>query len=172
MTAWPRTDANLILVFEILLMSAFLIMNATDALLFANSADHYTVSFSDPVSQYFQFLFNGMENSTLILVERFAWWFHILGILVFLNYLFYSKHLHILLAFPNTFFANLNVKGQFNNLESVTKEVKLMMDPDADPYAAPLEGAEEKFGASDVFDLNWVQLMNAYSCTECGKVYR
>ena len=171
MTSWPRTDANLILIFEILLMSAFLIMNATDAMLVANSADHYTVSFSDPVSQYFQFLFNGMENSTLILVERFAWWFHIVGILIFMNYVLISKHLHIFFAFPSTYFANLNNLGQFDNLESVTKEVKLMMDPNADPFAAVPEGASppQSFGAKDVTDLNWVQLLNAYSCTECGR---
>ena len=171
MTSWPRTDANLILIFEILLMSAFLIMNATDAMLVANSADHYTVSFSDPVSQYFQFLFNGMENSTLILVERFAWWFHIVGILIFMNYVLISKHLHIFFAFPSTYFANLNNLGQFDNLESVTKEVKLMMDPNADPFAAAPEGASppQSFGAKDVTDLNWVQLLNAYSCTECGR---
>ena len=171
MTSWPRTDANLILIFEILLMSAFLIMNATDAMLVANSADHYTVSFSDPVSQYFQFLFNGMENSTLILVERFAWWFHIVGIFIFMNYVLISKHLHIFFAFPSTYFANLNNLGQFDNLESVTKEVKLMMDPNADPFAAAPEGTSppQSFGAKDVTDLNWVQLLNAYSCTECGR---
>ena len=171
MTSWPRTDANLILIFEILLMSAFLIMNATDAMLVANSADHYTVSFSDPVSQYFQFLFNGMENSTLILVERFAWWFHIVGILIFMNYVLISKHLHIFFAFPSTYFANLNNLGQFDNLESVTKEVKLMMDPNADPFAAAPEAVSppQSFGAKDVTDLNWVQLLNAYSCTECGR---
>ena len=171
MTSWPRTDANLILIFEILLMSAFLIMNATDAMLVANSADHYTVSFSNPISQYFQFLFNGMENSTLILVERFAWWFHIVGILIFMNYVLISKHLHIFFAFPSTYFANLNNLGHFDNLESVTKEVKLMMDPNADPFAAAPEGASppQSFGAQDVTDLNWVQLLNAYSCTECGR---
>ena len=98
---------------------------------------------------------------------------HIIGILCFLNYLYYSKHLHILLAFPNTYFAKLTPKGQFTNVESVTKEVMMMMDPNVDPFAAPAEGAEEeevaKFGASDVTDLNWVQLMNSYSCTECGR---
>lgn len=108
----------------------------------------------------------------LILIERSAWWLHIMGILVFLNYLYYSKHLHILLAFPNTWFANLNPPGQLSNLQSVTNEVKLMMDPEADPYAAPAETDSkvvEKFGASDVSDLSWVQLMNAYTCTECGR---
>ncbi|MGB5461807.1 MAG: (Fe-S)-binding protein, partial [Aureibaculum sp.] len=102
-----------------------------------------------------------------------AWWLHIAGILIFLNYLYYSKHLHILLAFPNTYYANLNAKGKLDNLESVTNEVKLMMDPNTDPFAAPAESesseAVEKFGAEDIMDLNWVQLMNAYTCTECGR---
>lgn len=171
MTAWPRTDANLILVFEILLMSAFLIMNATDSLLIAAGAEHYTTSFSNPISQYFQFMFIGLETATLITVERFTWWFHIIGILAFMNYVLISKHLHIFFAFPSTYFANLNPLGQFTNLESVTNEVKLMMDPNADPYAAPPADAPapESFGAKDATDLNWVQLLNAYSCTECGR---
>ena len=171
MTAWPRTDANLILVFEILLMSAFLIMNAADSLLIAAGAEHYTTSFSNPISQYFQFLFSGLETSTLVLIERFTWWFHIIGILGFMNYVLISKHLHIFFAFPSTYFANLNPLGQFTNLESVTNEVRLMMDPNADPYAAPAVDAPatESFGAKDATDLNWVQLLNAYSCTECGR---
>ena len=171
MTAWPRTDANLILVFEILLMIAFLLMNATDSILFLRGDSHYTVAFSNPISQYFQFLFSGLETSTLVFIERFAWWFHIIGILGFINYVLISKHLHIFFAFPSTYFANLNPLGQFANLESVTNEVKLMMDPNADPYAAPLTDAPvpESFGAKDATDLNWVQLLNAYSCTECGR---
>lgn len=112
------------------------------------------------------------------MIERSAWWLHIVGILFFLNYLYYSKHLHILLAFPNTYYGKLEAKGKLNNLDSVTQEVMLMMDPDADPYAAPAEDLPageagmtepEKFGASDVTDLNWVQLLNAYTCTECGR---
>ena len=104
-------------------------------------------------------------------IERTAWWLHIAGILIFLNYLYYSKHLHILLAFTNTYYGRLTPNGQLDNLESVTKEVKLMMDPDADPYATPEDSAAEveKFGASDVFDLNRIQLLNAYTCTECGR---
>ena len=166
MKGWPKMDGNIILYFEMVLMTLFLVMNATDA-------PFQNVGIGNPVSQFISPLFDGFSLEALHVIERSAWWIHILGILVFLNYLFYSKHLHILLAFPNTFFANLNVKGQFNNLESVTKEVKLMMDPDADPYAAPLEGTEEevpeKFGASDVLDLNKMQLLNAYTCTECGR---
>ena len=167
MTAWPRTDANLILVFEILLMTAFLLMNATDSILLSRGDSHYTVAFSTPISQYFQFLFSGLETSTLVLIERFTWWFHIIGILGFMNYVLISKHLHIFFAFPSTYFANLNPLGQFTNLESVTNEVKLMMDPNAAPPTdAP---APESFGAKDATDLNWVQLLNAYSCTECGR---
>jgi len=171
MTTWPRTDANLILVFEILLMSAFLIMNATDSLLFTSGASHYVTSFSNPISQYFQFMFIGMDTDTLVTIERFTWWFHIIGILGFMNYVLISKHLHIFFAFPSTYFASLNPLGQFSNLQSVTNEVKLMMDPNADPYAAPAADAPppEQFGAKDVTDLNWVQLLNAYSCTECGR---
>ena len=171
MTSWPRTDANLILIFEILLMSAFLIMNATDGLLFTAGASHYVTSFSNPISQYFQFMFMGMDTATLVAIERFTWWFHIIGILGFMNYVLISKHLHIFFAFPSTYFANLNPLGQFSNLQSVTNEVKLMMDPNADPYAAPAADAAppEQFGAKDATDLNWVQLLNAYSCTECGR---
>ena len=169
MTSWPRTDANLILIFEILLMSAFLIMNATDALLFTAGASHYVTSFSNPISQYFQFMFMGMDTATLVAIERFTWWFHIIGILGFMNYVLISKHLHIFFAFPSTYFANLNPLGQFSNLQSVTNEVKLMMDPNADPYAAPVAAPTEQFGAKEATDLNWVQLLNAYSCTECGR---
>ena len=171
MTKWPRSDANIILFFEILLMTAFLLMNATDSILLSRGDSHYTVAFSTPISQYFQFLFSGLETSTLVLIERFTWWFHIIGILGFMNYVLISKHLHIFFAFPSTYFANLNPLGQFTNLESVTNEVKLMMDPNADPYAAPPTDAPapESFGAKDATDLNWVQLLNAYSCTECGR---
>jgi len=171
MTAWPRTDANLILVFEILLMSAFLIMNATDGLLSAAGASHYVTSFYNPISHYFQIMFSDMDTATLVIIERFTWWFHIIGILMFMNYVLISKHLHIFFAFPSTYFANLNPLGQFSNLQSVTNEVKLMMDPNVDPYAAPPADAAppEQFGAKDATDLNWVQLLNAYSCTECGR---
>ncbi|MGZ0017049.1 4Fe-4S dicluster domain-containing protein [Yeosuana sp. AK3] len=164
MTSWPKNDANYILYFEMVLMSLFLIMNASDS--------HFqTLNSGNIISQFIVPLFNGVSENSMHIIERTAWWFHILGILVFLNYLYFSKHLHILLAFPNTFYASLKPKGQFNNLEAVTKEVKMMMDPNIDPFAAPAEGAEvpAKFGASDVQDLNWVQLLNAYTCTECGR---
>ena len=166
MKGWPKNDGNYILYFEVVLMTLFLTMNATDT-------SFQEAGVGNVISQYLVPLFDGFSAETIHIIERTAWWIHILGILVFLNYLYYSKHLHILLAFPNTYFANLKPKGQFNNLASVTNEVKLMMDPDADPYAMPEEGAEEttpeKFGASDVTDLNWVQLLNAYTCTECGR---
>ena len=178
MKGWPKNDANLILYIELVLMSLFLTMNAADFQLQQLGAAHYTQAGSFPISQYLIPLFEGMSTQSLILIERSAWWLHIVGILFFLNYLYYSKHLHILLAFPNTYFGKLDAKGKLRNLDSVTQEVMLMMDPDADPYATPVEelpGSEaaaaepEKFGASDVTDLNWVQLLNAYTCTECGR---
>ena len=171
MTKWPRSDANIILFFEILLMTAFLLMNATDSILLSRGDSHYTVAFSNPISQFFVPYFTDFSTENLNLIERFTWWFHIIGILIFMNYVLISKHLHIFFAFPSTYFANLNPLGQFNNLESVTNEVKLMMDPNADPYAEPPADAPtpESFGAKDATDLNWVQLLNAYSCTECGR---
>ncbi|MBU2996721.1 (Fe-S)-binding protein [Cellulophaga baltica] len=166
MTGWPKNDGNIILYFEVVLMCLFLIMNATDT-------SFQSLASGNIVSQFITPLFSGLSESTLHFIEQTAWWLHIVGILIFLNYLYYSKHLHILLAFPNTYFGKLTPKGQFKNLEAVTNEVKLMMDPDADPFAAPAEGVEEtepeKFGASDVTDLNWVQLLNSYTCTECGR---
>lgn len=166
MKGWPKSDGNLILYFEIVLMSLFIVMNATDH-------TFQEANIGNPISQFVAPWFSGYSLDTLATIEHTTWWVHIIGILIFLNYLYYSKHLHILLAFPNTFFANLDPNGQFNNLASVTSEVRMMMDPDADPYAMPEEGAEdevpEKFGASDVTDLNWVQLLNAYTCTECGR---
>jgi heterodisulfide reductase subunit C len=171
MNGWPKKDGNLILYIELVLMFLFLTMNATDLQLQQLGAEHYTKAGSFPISQFIAPLFDGMSISSLILIERTAWWLHILGILCFLNYLYYSKHLHILLAFPNTYYGKLKPQGEFNNVEAVTNEVKLMMDPSADPFAAPAEDAEdpEKFGASDVMDLTRVQLLNAYTCTECGR---
>jgi len=166
MKGWPKNDGNIILYFEVILMCLFLVMNATDT-------SFQELGAGNVVSQFIEPLFNGMRSSTLHFIERGAWWLHIVGILVFLNYLYFSKHLHILLAFPNTYYGSVEVKGKFNNLESVTNEVKLMMDPNADPFAAPAESSEEeepaKFGASDVMDLNQIQLLNAYTCTECGR---
>ncbi len=173
MKGWPKNDGNIILYFEVVLMCLFLTMNATDYQLQLNGAAGYSEAGAFPVSQFLLPLFDGLTNSTLIIIERTAWWLHILGILIFLNYLYFSKHLHILLAFPNTYYGKLKPKGQFDNLEAVTNEVKMMMDPNVDPFAAPPEGAEAampaKFGASDVQDLSWLNLLNAYSCTECGR---
>ncbi len=174
---WPKNDANYILYFEMVLMILFLTMNAADYQLQMNGADHYAseagIMGSFPVSQYLLPLLDGLSNATLIIIERAAWWLHILGILFFLNYLYYSKHLHIILAFPNVYLSKLTPQGEFDNLEAVRKEVELMMDPSANPFAAPAEGEDdaepEKFGASDIFDLNQVQLLNAYTCTECGR---
>lgn len=164
MTSWPKNDGNNILYFEMVLMTLFLVMNASDAHL-------QEAGVGNIVSQFLHPLFLNLSTESMHLVERAAWWIHIIGILVFLNYLYYSKHLHILLAFPNTFYANLKAKGEFPNNKTVTKEVQMMMDPNADPYAAPAEdeGEPERFGACDATDLNWVQLMNAYTCTECGR---
>ena len=161
MEAWPKLDGNLILYFEIVLMALFIIMNATDVQFQAMNSGNI-------VSQFVAPWFDGLPLHT---IERTAWWLHIAGILIFLNYLYYSKHLHILLAFPNTYYGRLTPNGQLDNLESVTNEVKLMMDPDADPYAVSENSTEvpEKFGASDIFDLNRTQLLNAYTCTECGR---
>lgn len=168
---WPKNDANWILLIEFALMLAFFKMNAADYLLMSKEG---VLHGSFPISSaliapiYDSF---GFSNNFLSLIERGSWWFHFVGILFFMNYLYYSKHLHIIFAFPSTWYANLEPKGKFNNLESVTQEIKLMMDPNADPYATPFEGTEPpaKFGAEDVFDLNQVQLLNAYSCTECGR---
>ena len=168
----PKKDANYILYFEVVLMTLFLLMNASDLHLqnIPGGYSHFIKAGSFPISQFIAPLFNGMSNELVQLLSELFWWMHIIGILVFMNYLYFSKHLHILLAFPNTYYANLNPEGQFDNLASVTNEVKLMMDPNADPFAAaPETTAPVKFGASDVQDLNWVQLMNAYTCTECGR---
>ena len=171
MTGWPKNDGNLILYIELVLMFLFLTMNAVDYQLQQMGAEHYAKAGSFPISSFIAPLFENLSISTLIVIERTAWWLHIAGILFFLNYLYYSKHLHILLAFPNTYYGKLTPKGQFKNLQSVTDEVRMMMDPDADPYAEPEEDAAvpDKFGASDVQDLSWVQLLNAYTCTECGR---
>lgn len=170
MTSWPKTDANLILVFEILLMLAFLFMNAADMIIQERGMSSVNAG-SFPISQFLTPFLDFMNIDNLHLVERFTWWFHIVGVLLFMNYVLISKHLHIFFAFPSTFYANLNPLGKFNNLDSVTKEVQIMMDPNTDPFATTPEEVEssQSFGAKDVTDLNWVQLLNAYSCTECGR---
>ena len=169
---WPKSDANYILYFEVVIMSLFLLMNASDLHLQLLNFGHYHQAGSYPVSQFLEPLFNGINETKVMVFERSFWWLHITMILIFANYLYFSKHLHILLAFPNTYYADLNPLGQLDDLPSVTKEVKLMMDPNADPFAAaPVDenAVPGKFGAQDVQDLNWVQLLNAYTCTQCGR---
>lgn len=158
---FPNIDATAILATEIVLMSCLLIMNAVD----------HTIS-GMPISGLISPLFAGLDAHTAHIIMKICWWAHLIGILIFLNYLPYSKHFHILLAFPNTYFSNLKPLGQFNNLEAVTNEVKLMLDPNADPFAAPAtdgDVAPVKFGAKDVTDLSWKNLLDAYTCTECGR---
>ena len=172
MKGWPSLDGNLILIFEIFLMTAFLTMNAADLALQQTSlAYKYPNTGSFVVSGLFSsFLANALSLKSLFVLERFCWWFHIIGIFGFLNYLVISKHLHIIFAFPNTYFANLKPKGQFTNMDSVTNEVKSMLDPNIDPFAQPESQADvERFGVKDVTDLNRIQILNAYSCTECGR---
>jgi heterodisulfide reductase subunit C len=168
MKGWPKHDADIILYFEVVLMILFLSMNSTDSLLQGLGAVDYIKAGSFPVSQFLTPLFDSFELETLIFLERTFWWLHITGIFIFLNYLYYSKHLHILLAFPNTYFANLEIKGKSMVNPQIKTEVQLMLDPQAViPEASST--TPDKFGVSDVFDLSWVQLMNSYSCTECGR---
>ncbi len=170
MTKGPKSDANIILFTEIALMSAFLVMNASDALLQNLGSPHYVATGSFYISSQLMPLFQNLSEGTLIFIERFAWWFHITGVLVFMNYVTYSKHLHIFLAFPNVYYSKLTKIGHLPSMESVRKEVELMM---SDPYAAPANDAAQdepaKFGASDVHDFSWKTLLDAYTCTECGR---
>ena len=173
MKGWPKNDANIILVVEVLLMFAFLSMNAADGIAQARGLEHYIAAGSFPVSQWLAPLYAGLSDAGVVMVERGAWWFHIVGILAFLVYVPYSKHFHIFLAFPNTYYSDLTPSGNMDNMAAVKKEVDLMMS--GDPFAAPAEPAGEmpetppKFGAKDAQDLTWKQLMEAYSCTECGR---
>ena len=158
MKGWPKLDADLILYFEILLMSLFLLMNATDV-------EFQNMNNGNIISSFIYPFFSDYSIDTLHVLERSFWWTHIVGILIFLNYLYYSKHLHIILAFPNTFYGSISKIGRLNNMKSVTNEVNIMM-------GKPVESENSndvKFGASDVTDLSWLQLLNAYSCTECGR---
>jgi len=166
MKGWPRLDGNLILTIEIVLMIAILSMNASDQLLQTRS-DHYPTTGSLFFSSFLIPMFEGLNTSTLIIIERFAWWFHIIGILGFTVYVTYSKHLHIFMAFPNTYNAKLEVKGYINNMPVVTNEVKSMLGLATETVAAPTEPG--RFGAKDINDLSRNNLMAAYSCTECGR---
>jgi heterodisulfide reductase subunit C len=162
MTSWPKSDANIILIVEILLMTAFLTMNAAD---FKAGMSNVSDSAFLVSSNITGLLPN--SQSGLHYVERFCWWFHIIGIFGFLNYIPYSKHFHIMLAFPNVWYAPLTPKGQATNMQSVTNEVKLMLDPSSVPPADATPPS--RFGAKDVTDLTWKSLMDAYTCTECGR---
>ena len=170
LNGFPRSDANIILISEICLMCAFLKMNAADYLLQSREVEHFIhVGFFPVSSMLLVPLMHGYSTEFLIFVERFCWWFHIIGIILFLNYVPYSKHFHILLAFPNVWYSNLNAKGRFNNMPTVTNEVKIMLDPSFIPPAIDPNIQPGKFGAKDVTDLTWKNLMDAYSCTECGR---
>lgn len=173
MKGFPTFDANMILAMEIILIGFIFTMNGADEILYNRGASHVegVGSFGFFFSSLFaESLFGGMSTETLLVLERIGWWGHFAMVLAFMNYLPYSKHLHIFLAFPNTYYSNLESKGRFTNLESVTNEVKLMLDPNADPYAAPpTDAVPQRFGAKDVTDLTWKNLMDAYTCTECGR---
>jgi len=163
---WPGNDANLILITEVVLMSFFLIMNAADLNLQQMGAEHYTRTEPFWISQHLMGLFSGMSEGGLIALERTCWWLHIIGVLLFLNYLPYSKHLHIILAFPNAYYAKLVPQGEVKNMQEIQNEVLYMMEPDKAPADA---AAPTRFGAKDVMDLSWKNLLDAYSCTECGR---
>ena len=164
---WPKLDANMILYIEIMLMFLFLNMNATDQILQNENFNNYFEYGSFPVSSYMTFLYSDLSVETVFYIERASWWLHIIGILFFLNYLYYSKHLHIILAFPNVYYSNLEIKGKLSNMKSVLNEVKLMLNIDPEVNSANSE--IERLGAKDVFDLNQFQLLSAYTCTECGR---
>jgi heterodisulfide reductase subunit C len=166
---WPRSDANYILLIEIVLMSLFLLLNATDTLLQARGVEHYAAHPTGNfiISRYLHPVLSGISNNGLEMIERGSWWLHIVGIFAFLNYLPYSKHLHIVLAFPNAWYARLEPMGKMENMESIQKEVLYAMQPELIPTGE--QPAPQKFGAKDVMDLSWKNLMDAYSCTECGR---
>lgn len=168
MKGWPAMDANLILVIEIILMMAILTMNATDQILASRGAEHYILLDGLFFSSMLQPLFSGMSDGALVFIERFAWWFHIVGILGFAIYVTYSKHLHIFLAFPNTWYSNLKPKGEIKNMPEVTNEVNMMLGIASEGGSEP-PAEIGRFGAKDINDLTWVNVMNAYSCTECGR---
>lgn len=166
LNGWPRSDANYILVTEIILMSLFLTMNATDQVLQANGNEHYHQTGGFFFSGLLTPFFSGISDGTLISIERTCWWLHIAGIFAFLNYLPYSKHLHIILAFPNAYYARLELPGKMKNMPAVQNEVRYAMQPETAPADAP---PPDRFGAKDIFDLSWKNLLDAYSCTECGR---
>src|SRR5450432_41797 len=168
---WPRSDANYILITEIILMTLFLTMNASDTLLQERYYRHFAFQPTGNflISQWIHPLLNGLSNHRLEILERLCWWLHITGIFAFLNYLPYSKHLHIILAFPNAYYARLWPEGKMRNMKSVQQEVLYAMQPELIPQGAGDSAAPVKFGAKDVMDLSWRNLLDAYACTECGR---
>ena len=170
LTGWPRSDANYILVTEIILMSLFLTMNAADTTLQARGYGEYglTKTGSFLISSFLQHLFANVSSPSLLIIERTCWWLHITGIFAFLNYLPYSKHLHIILAFPNTYYGRLIPQGKMRNMPEIQNEVLYAMQPEQAPTGEAV-AETKKFGAKDIFDLSWRNLMEAYSCTECGR---
>jgi len=176
LVGWPTKDANLILIMEIVLVTFIFMMNGADEVMFKRGISHAAHGFEGTFNFSISgslgpVLFGGLSDGGLELIERIGWWGHLLMVLTFLNYLPYSKHFHIVLAFPNTYYSNLEKKGKFNNIASVTEEVKKMMDPSIDPYATTGNEGEvpQRFGAKDVTDLTWKNLLDAYTCTECGR---
>ena len=169
MTSWPKNDANLILIIEVVLMSAVLMMNGADTVLQNMGHEHYPQAGDFLVSNHLAGMLNGLGEGTLVFIERFCWWLHIIGIMAFSVYITYSKHLHLFLAFPNTFYANLEKKGKMRNMPEVAHEVKMMLDPSAASAGGEMPPPPDRFGAKDVTDLSWKQLMEAYTCTECGR---
>ena len=176
LAGWPTKDANLILIMEIVLVTFIFMMNGADEVMFNRGISHAAHDVKDTFNFSISscigpMLFGGLSDGGLEVIERIGWWGHLLMVLTFLNYLPYSKHFHIVLAFPNTYYSNLEKKGKFTNLASVTEEVKKMMDPSIDPFAASgnEEEVPQRFGAKDVTDLTWKNLLDAYTCTECGR---
>lgn len=166
---WPHSDANYILITEIILMTLFLTMNTADQVLQSRGAEHYHVTGNFWITGSFTSVFDSLSTSSLIFIERSCWWLHILGVFAFLNYLPYSKHLHILLAFPNSYYARLEPMGEMENMPEIQKEVLYAMQPELAPLSGGDAQAAKRFGAKDIFDLSWKNLLDAYTCTECGR---
>jgi len=169
MKLWPRTDANTILITELFLMSAILIMNAADGILQARHFPHYEAVGSFLVSGLIQPLFTGLSDSSLAFIERFCWWFHITGVFAFLNYIPYSKHFHVFLAFPNVYYSKLDPLGKMAHMPSITREIKMMLSGNIDHSSGGEADEIGRFGSKDCTDFSWKTLMEAYTCTECGR---
>lgn len=169
MTFMPRTDANIILITEILLMTSILVMNASDTILQGRGHEHYAAVGTFLISDLIVPLFAGLPDSTLIFLERFSWWFHIIGVLIFLNYIPFSKHFHVFLSFPNVYYSKLGPQAKIPTISSITDEIKLMLNPSAEAPASDEAEDPGQFGARDATDFTWKNLMDAYSCTECGR---